>query len=707
MLKTTLKSQKNVREFSTFVLFKRAFALLLAIFICNSNFGGAASASSPGISDVVVDPLFNPEIQTNSFSFKQVSAITVLPDGKMMVAGTFNSYNRQPVGKLARLNADGTLDQTLNSTIFTPTSQPSSIILQPDGKIVIFGSNLSFSGQTSAGKPLLRLNADGTPDTTFNFTEAAGSTIHRVAIDASGRLLLGGLFTSNRKIIRLNDDGSTDASFQYAASSSESVEGLATQNNKVIAALSLSTPTLKRLNEDGTPDTSFANFTLGSPLKKLIVQPDGKLLVLEALAMQRLNENGVIDSSFTRIDFPSGVASMLLGSDGKITVAHGFSSVVPIKRYLPNGTIDTSFATFNATFFSAFALQASGGVIVGDVLNSNTGTSVPNYFLRIQPDGTPDTAFNAGGIGWQTMNPGSIRAIAAQANGKIIIGGSFDSVNNSSRFKIARLNTDSTLDTTFQPNTSGAGNSFTQMVNVFHAAPQTDGKIIVAGDFVYTLNGVTKRSVVRLNADGSIDSTFNTNVLINPYFACCNGAKNKPVILSDGKIMIASSRRVVATQPLAPLKLHADGTQDTSFNPTIYAAYNLVDVYDLLIQPDGKIIIAGRYDTSSSIRKSFIARLNADGSTDQTFQITDETGKEISSIALLPNGQILVVKVNYAQTNQPSDVVRLNSDGSQDNTFNAGTGASGRISALLLLPSGNLLVGGNFNAFNGQARQNL
>ncbi|HEX8251258.1 MAG TPA: FG-GAP-like repeat-containing protein [Pyrinomonadaceae bacterium] len=652
----------------------------------------------------MVDPLFNPEIQTNSFSNKQVYSITMLPDGKMLVVGNFNSYNRQPIGKLARLNADGTLDQTLNSAILAPTSQPGGIILQPDGKIVITGSNLRFSGQTSPGKQLVRLNADYTPDTAFNFTESAGSDIFAAAIDASGRLVLSGVFTSNRKVIRLNDDGSTDTSFQFV-SASGSVERVATQNNKVIVALSLATPTIKRLNEDGTPDTSFTDSPLGNQLKKLVVQPDGKILLLEALAMQRLNENGGIDTSFTRVDFPSGVKSMALGSDGNIMVAQGISDVTPIKRFLSNGTPDVSFATFNATFFSTFTVQSNGGVIVGDSLNGSSGTSVPNYFLRIQPGGALDTTFNAGGIGWQTANPGSIRAIAAQPDGKIIVGGKFDAVNNSARFKIARLNADSTLDTSFQTNTSGAGNSFTQVVTIFHVALQTDGKIIVSGDFVYTLNGVTKRSVVRLNADGSIDSTFNTNVLINPYFACCNGAKNKPVILSGGKIMLAGSRRVAA-DPLAPVKLNADGTRDTTFNASIYAAYNLVDIYDLAIQPDGRIIIAGRYDTNG-IRKSFVARLNKDGSTDQTFQITDEENKEISAIALLSNNQILVVKVNYAETNQPSSVVCLNSDGSPDNTFNAGTGANGRINALLVLPNGNLLVGGNFNAFGGQARQNL
>ncbi len=231
--------------------------------------------------------------------------------------------------------------------------------------------------------------------------------------------------------------------------------------------------------------------------------------------------------------------------------------------------------------------------------------------------------------------------------------------------------------------------------------------MLVSGSFSYSLNGVSNSNLVRLNSDGSIDPTFNINGFINEFFSCCAGGQNKIAVLGDGKIIVGSSRNQ-SSQLAFPLKLNADGTRDTSFNPTIYAARNLLYIYDLAVQPDGKIIIGGRYDASAGEPNAFVVRLNPDGSTDQNFNIHEENGRIVSALVLLPNGKILFAKSSpYPSLIKRSDVLRLNSDGSLDNTFKAGTGANDRINTILSLPSGKILVGGRFIEFNGQKRQNL
>ncbi|CAN5230063.1 hypothetical protein BH20ACI1_BH20ACI1_00030 [soil metagenome] len=370
------------------------------------------------------------------------------------------------------------------------------------------------------------------------------------------------------------------------------------------------------------------------------------------------------------------------------------------------GNVDNSFASYVlGNYYYSHGIQSDGGVIIGDDNNSGVSTNIPNHFSRLHPNGTFDTTFNAGGIGFQNANPGSIRTIAVRRDGKILIGGKFDLVGDSVRYKIARLNADSSLDTTFQIETSGT-NFFTQITDICDVAVQPDGKIIVSGYFSYSLNGASRANLVRLNANGSIDSTFNIGIPINDFFACCCGGKNK-IALSNGKIIIGTSRNQ-PSQLFFPLKLNADGTRDTSFNPTIYAAKITLYIYDLAVQPDGKIIIGGRHDANSGAPNAFLARLNSDGSIDQTFNINEESGRIVSALALLPNGKILFVKTSpFPSLVKRSDVLRLNSDGSVDNTFNTGTGANDRINTILALPTRKIFVGGRFGEFNGQKRQNL
>ena len=126
---------------------------------------------------------------------------------------------------------------------------------------------------------------------------------------------------------------------------------------------------------------------------------------------------------------------------------------------------------------------------------------------------------------------------------------------------------------------------------------------------------------MRLNSDGSIDDTFNLSQIIS------SGQDTGPkfALFSDGKLMIATSNFVGPNQSISVLKLTAGGERDTSFNPTINNQWQNLYIEDVAIQPDGKIIVAGSYRTGEpGGGRSFVGRLNADGSTDSTFIYSEE-----------------------------------------------------------------------------------
>jgi len=688
----------------------RIFSLLMIITILSGTIYGGTGHS---ILDAV-DPNFNVQLRTDSFASKSVSFIKVLPDNKILASGSFNSFNGQPVSSLIRLNADGTLDTSFNNNLFS-AGYPSLIVLQTDGKIIL-GNSLSpgftLNGQNQTANRIIRLNADGTVDSSFNYS--VEGQVSWLMIDSNGRILVGGGglqvtengVSVNKNLIRLNADGTLDNSFSSPLL--PFVIRSTVQGNKPIVAFQAGgSSDIIRLNENGSVDDSFIRYSGSSIYQDLVVQPDNKILAVTSQTLVRLNENGGIDGGFQQNFFPTGVTKIILSGNGKITVMNGNSPSVGFRfiRLLPDGRADPSFTAFVYTASpGAFGVQSDGGVIIGDV-NNGYGTPIgSNKFIRLLPSGSVDNAFNSGGTGFQSIAPGRVRAITIQPDEKIVIGGNFDTVNGIFRHKIARLNADGTLDNSFQINTSGTGNRFSQIYDVFNIAVQQDGKLMVTGAFTYTINGSQRTNMVRLNADGSIDTTFNLSIPIIDTFSPSGGGQNRFVILNDGKTVVGISRSTSAER-LGPVRLNSNGALDNTFSPTAYSDKNAVYIMDVIVQPDGKILIGGTYSApnipGSGIR-SFIARLNSDGSADQTFQAYEETG-EISTFRLLQDGKILIAN----QQSNKSNIFRLNTDGSIDSSFNAGTGANGRTNALLILESGKIMVGGKFTTFDGQPRGNL
>ena len=149
----------------------------------------------------------------------------------------------------------------------------------------------------------------------------------------------------------------------------------------------------------------------------------------------------------------------------------------------------------------------------------------------------------------------------------------------------------------------------------------------------------------------------------------------------------------------------SDGSLDTSFNPGSVANSGVLSIAS---QPDGKILIGGWLTQYNGTTRNDIARLNSDGSLDTSFNPGSGVHGSISSIALQPDGKILIGG-EFTQYNGTTrnNIARLNPDGSLDTSFDPGSGADSSISSIALQPDGKILIGGGFTEYNGTPRNNI
>jgi uncharacterized delta-60 repeat protein/gliding motility-associated-like protein len=666
--------------------------------------------------DGSLDDLFDPGTGANG----SVSTIAIQSDSKIIIGGSFTSFNGTTCSNIARLNADGTLDTSFNLGTGA-NNNVLAIAIQPDGKIIIGGSFTSFN--STERNRIARLNADGTLDTSFNPGIEANNQIRTIALQSDGKIIIGGSFTSfnsteRNRIARLNTDGTLDTSFNPGAGANSFVNKTALQSDgKIIIGGDFTSYNgtvcnyIGRLNVDGTLDISY-NPGTGTNWNVLTIsiQPNGKIIIggnftsfngTSRNHIARLNTDGSLDISFN----PGMGANFLthstaIQSDGKILLGGDFTSYNGtarnrIARLNENGSLDTGFAPLTGMGASnpiwTTSIQPDGKIILGGDFTSCNGTE-SNHIARLNTDGTLDTSFNAG-----TGANNRVRAIALQPDGRIIIGGSFTSYNGIVRNRIARLNANGTLDVSFNSGTGVIGDIATITL-------QPDGKIIIGGNFI-SYNDTPINDIARLNADGTLDTSFNPGT-------GTNGAAVTISLQSDGKIIIAggfTSYNGTARNNIA--RLNADGTLDNLFNPGTGANAN---VLTSAIQPDGKIIIGGGFASYNGTARNYIARLNANGSLDTSFNPGTQADSDgiftsIFTTTLQTDGKIISggsFPTNNGTTTR-NYIARFNADGALDTSFNPGTGADGIVLTIAIQPDGKIIIGGDFTSFNGIGRNRI
>ncbi len=224
--------------------------------------------------------------------------------------------------------------------------------------------------------------------------------------------------------------------------------------------------------------------------------------------------------------------------------------------------------------------------------------------------------------------PTAIQAIAIQTDGKIIVGGNFTDYNGTPRNNIARLNSDGSLDASFNPGT-GTDNE------IYEVAIQTDGKIIIGGEFS-NYDGVSRNKIARLNPDGSLDASFDPGTGLGGAYTTVYAI----AVQTDGKIIVGGYFTDYSGTPRNNIaRLNSDGSLDAGFNTGNGADG---DVRSIVIQPNGKIIIAGYFYDYNGVERNQIARLNPDGTLDNSFDAGNVAGdNDLNVVALQNDGSII------------------------------------------------------------------
>lgn len=685
---------------------KIVFLILLVLTIFSSHVFSQSGAN---------DSTFN--TYDKGFGFgdganSKVMSSTIQNDGKIIIGGNFTAFNGTTRGYLARLNQDGSLDTSFNTTIGAD-GYVGAIAIQTDGKILIGGYFSTYNGITR--NYLARLNTDGSLDATFNNGIGANSEIKTIAIQNDGKILIGGAFTtynglSKRYFTRLNTDGSLDATFNTGSGANYVVYSISIQNDdKIIIGgyfTSYSGTTRKyiaRINLDGSIDNSFSPI-IGADnyISSTTIQSDGKILIGGAFSnyngtsrkcIARINTDGSLDSTFnvgSSVNYI--VNSISIQSNEKIIIGGSFDTyngfnANRIARLNTNGNIDTTFnheTGVNSTIYTT-SIQSDGKILIGGLFTSFNSTS-KKYITRLNNNGTLDFSFNSG-----TGADNIVYSTKIQSDGKIIIGGDFTSFNGKAINRLARLNTNGNLDTTFNIGL-GANDS------IWAITIQNDGKILIGGRFTY-FNGIFRNKIARINIDGTLDTTFNTSgVGANKIYSIA--------IQSNGKIIIGGDFvNYNGTDMHAIVRLNSNGSLDNTFNTTTATLYQS-RINTISIQSDGKIIIGGNFADISGTRISRIKRLNMDGSLDATFNIGSWGVSDLFfSSAIQSDGKILIgSNFTYYHSTAKNRLVRLNFNGSVDTTFNIGLGANNYIRSISIQNDGKIIIGGDFTTFDGENR---
>ena len=322
---------------------------------------------------------------------------------------------------------------------------------------------------------------------------------------------------------------------------------------------------------------------------------------------------------------------------------------------------------------------------------------------------------------------GSINSIAEQQDGKIIIVGNFTSINSISIPKIARLNLDGSLDMSFNTNI-GTGISGNYQLN--KVVIQTDNKIILGGQFP-TFNGVLKNSIVRLNSDGTIDNTFNTGTGFTVYspvsLSFVPGQIRDIKLKTNGQIIVSGSWSRLNNIPINSglIQFNSSGSLDSSYNidTTIYGRVITFD-----IQNDGKTVVFMSKSTQYGLiyhERYSLRRFNTNGSIDNTFSLSNTILSEeniggnmnnfageylrIHEIKCLNSGKILIggTFLNTFGINN-KNICKLNSNGTVDNTFQGNVNSPyTEITAIEEQTDGKIIIGGKFSLYNNISTNNI
>ncbi len=392
-------------------------------------------------------------------------------------------------------------------------------------------------------------------------------------------------------------------------------------NRLVHTALLTSLITLTATAQEGGLDLSFNPGTaVNSANESMSILADGKILITGHFSgrIKRLNSDGSLDDSFqTPPSGPSILYAHAVQSDGKIVVGGLFSTYHGVERngilrINADGSVDTSFDPGTGTddhYITDLAIQPDGKIVAVGRFTSFNGVA-RGGIVRLHPDGTVDSSFDPG-TGVSGFEPATaIMDMDLTTDGKILIAGTFNAYNGTSTGRAARINSDGSLDNTFAALGASGGAGAITVVDLVTAQP--DGKVLIGGHFSH-VSGSSRNSIARLNTDGTLDASFNPGTGAQTTW----GTKTTAIhVLGNGKILLGGQFNTyagVARRGIA--RLNADGSLDTTFDPgtgIFHSAASYGNIQGFAVQADGRVVIAGYFTDYNGTERHGAARLHMD-----------------------------------------------------------------------------------------------
>ncbi|HRQ31125.1 MAG TPA: delta-60 repeat domain-containing protein, partial [Saprospiraceae bacterium] len=462
---------------------------------------------------------------------------------------------------------------------------------------------------------------------------------------------------------------------------------------------------------DGNLDPDFlAGSGFDDEVKVIVIQPDGKIIVggqfthfngYPANRLVRLNDNGTLDETFViRNGFDDNVETIAIQADGNILVGGNFLSyqseqVGRMVRLYQNGEIDTTFLIENGFdgSVSKITIQHDNKIIVGGIFKVFQNIQ-REALVRILPNGDLDETFNPL-ISYFGQSPAKVSEIALQPNKNILIIGNFHLGDNNQTKYIASLDSKGKLNPEFNSEINING-------PIKAAYVQSNGKILIGGSFT-RINEQYRPGIARLNVDGSLDESFQTfgiHIHLQFHIGEIVQFPNHEKIVIGGLFDSKTDKNRWHFAILNPT-----GSIDATFNPQSgFGDTGFNDaVHEIGIQDDGKILVSGSFTSYFGMPSNNLVRLAENGEFDPSFSIGTGFNKEVTLIRIQPDGKILVVgEFNSFNGIQANRFVRLNTDGSLDESFKIGSGFDSYIHDIAIQADEKILIGGSFKKYNGQ-----
>jgi uncharacterized delta-60 repeat protein len=607
-----------------------------------------------------------PYLDTNGRNRGDARAILVEPDGSILAAGAMQSSTTYVVrSPIARIRPDGHLDESFRATphlLDTELNYSDRFT----GLAKLEGSRYLVAGRWTTfdrfvGRGLVLYEPDPRPVITVQ-PESVRTRIGAdatFAVDVLGKDLEFQWYHDEVAIAGANDRELTLRSITARAAGTYHVvvyNGLGSIRSREVELTGDGTPpivssTPQSIGVRSGETARFAVNASGSGPLRYVWRHEGIVVARTDAPEFAVSPAKMRNAGLYEVEVIGGLESTRAPA-GRLEVYPESSTSTyrhePVARLFPE--IEGGSATIVVD-------DGSGGAYVAGTFDRVGGVRSPQL-VRIAPDGSVDTSFRA-----PAVPDGGILAMAAQADGKLIIAGSFTSVAGFECRGIARLWADGALDRTFDTGygfDKGGGRAFVHAIELL-----ADGRVVAAGEFS-AFDGHARDAIVRLLQDGSLDEEFNSRDSFS-------GEVRAVRVLHDGGILVAGN--VARRNPSDPREMLIDRISRLDANGDLDPTFPLPSGIDsavetIAVQPDGGVLLGGAFREVRGLLREGMARLNPDGSVDASFNASFGFGSNVASIQVEADGGIMVAgKLFRVYPLTGASLVRLSNIGVTDPAF--------------------------------------